>query len=79
LADALRPLAAGALARLAGTRAQRRAVDPAAIPAMVANWTAEPVLTAAARPGFDLYAEQAVESEFRRSFRLMSKVVRAVW
>jgi phytoene synthase len=76
LAAALRALASDALARLERTRAERAA--PEAIPALVAHWTAEPVLRAALRPGFDLF-DGARESEFRKNFRLMSKVVRSTW
>ena len=46
---------------------------------MVANWTAEPVLRAAAKPGFDLFAGHGMDSEFRKRFRLMIQVIFNRW
>lgn len=76
LAETLRPLAEAALARLAAARARRREVAPAALPSLLADWTAEPALVAAAKPGFDLFDPALTESEFRRRGRLAWRALR---
>ena len=78
LAAALRMLAVDANARLAAARTRRADVAPDAAPALVANWTAGPVLRAAARPGFDLF-DGADQSEFRKRFGLMAQVIFNRW
>lgn len=79
LAEALRGLATGAEGRLAQARTRRGDVHGDAIPALVANWTAAPVLRAAARPGFDLYSGAGLESEFSKRLRLTWQAVFNRW
>lgn len=78
LAEALRALAGDAQARLAAARARRGDVTPDAAPALVANWTAAPILRAAAAPGFDLFANHE-QSEFRKRLRLTGQVIFNRW
>lgn len=75
LREALRTQAEAALKSLAAARARRRAVAPEALPALLANWAAEPALHAAAKPDFDLFGDWAAESEFRKRFRLLSRAM----
>ncbi|MGG7566346.1 phytoene/squalene synthase family protein [Rhodovulum sp. DZ06] len=75
LAEGLRGQAQAALARLAAARARRPEVVPEALPALLADWWAEPALKAAARPGFDLFGDAALESEFRKRGRLAWRAV----
>jgi phytoene synthase len=79
LAEALAALAKGAEGRLSAARAWRADVHPDAVPALVANWTATPVLHAAARPGFDLFSGAGLQSEFRKRLRLASQAIFNRW
>lgn len=73
--DALRRgcarLAETAREKLSAARAARRGLDPAAAPALLAAWRAEPALRAAQKPELDVFLDFAPESEFRRRARLV--------
>lgn len=69
----LQEIAQDALRRL--SHARRTPIRPEIRPAFLTFWTTEPLLHAAARPGYDMHGQPA-PSEFRRRGALAWKVLR---
>ncbi|MCI4661293.1 MAG: squalene/phytoene synthase family protein [Neomegalonema sp.] len=72
-------LAREALAKMHTARAQARSLPTDCAPALLAAWTAEPILRAASSGKADIFSDFGGESPFRRRARLLWLGLRGRW